>query len=325
MENLIYTNLENASFIMLLAAIALSLYVLSKGADLFVNQAVGISVKFNIPKVIIGATIVSLGTTLPEVTVSSVAALKGNADLAIGNAIGSIIANTALIIGVAALIGDMKIDKKSVMFQFITLFISMIVFSIMAINKVIKPGMGIVLLVILAIYSIISTKRGKDQASEVDDMEVNNDPFIKQALLFVLGIALVVLSSKVLIPTIEITALRVGIPQSVIAATLVAFGTSLPELVTAITAARKGHPELAVGNVLGADILNILFVIGLSSIFSKTGLIVPDQFFRLDMPVMFLSVGFFFIAAINKGEKVSKLESFILIGLYFGYLIINYI
>lgn len=325
MENLIYTNLENASFIMLLAAIALSLYVLSKGADLFVNQAVGISVKFNIPKVIIGATIVSLGTTLPEVTVSSVAALKGNADLAIGNAIGSIIANTALIIGVAALIGDMKIDKKSVMFQFITLFISMIVFSIMAINKVIKPSMGIVLLLILLVYTIVSTRRGKNQASEVDDMEINNDPFIKQALLFILGISLVVLSSKVLIPTIEITALRVGIPQSVIAATLVAFGTSLPELVTAITAARKGHPELAVGNVLGADILNILFVIGLSSILSKTGLIVPDQFFRLDMPVMFLSVGIFFISAINKGKKVSKIESFILIAVYFAYLIINYI
>lgn len=141
----------------------------------------------------------------------------------------------------------------------------------------------------------------------------------------VIGIALVIVSSKVLIPSVEIAAIRIGIPQSVIAATLVAFGTSLPELVTAITAVRKGHGELAVGNIIGADILNVLFVIGSAAAVTKEGLLVPTNFYKLQIPTMLIVLVAFHIFAKNKDEVITKTEGAFLSGMYFVYLILNYV
>ena len=333
MEEILYATYANLSTWILLGIIALSLYLLGKGADILVDEAVEISLRWGVPKLVIGATIVSLGTTLPEVTVSVMAAVKGNPDLALGNAVGSIIANTALIIGLAAIVGRLPADKETVKRQGNIQILVAIIFSIMALPYFSKGGTGIItqkmgfgLVILLIIYIIGSIQYArKSNGANSNNGDATNKPMIIQLLKLALGIGLVVFSSKVLIPAVEVTAVRVGVPQSVIAATLVAFGTSLPELVTAITAVRQGHGELAVGNIIGADILNILFVIGTAAAVTKEGLVVPANFYILEIPVMLIILVSFNIFARNKDGIINKLEGLFLIAIYTIYLIMSYV
>lgn len=333
MEEILYVTLTNFSTWILLVIIAISLYVLGKGADILVDEAVNLSIRWGVPKLVVGATIVSLGTTLPEATVSVLAAVKGNPDLALGNAIGSIIANTALIIGLAAIIGTLPADRTSVKRQGSIQIIVAVIFTIMALpffskgeTGIItqKMGLGLVILLIIYIIGSIQYARNSNDGNS-NSAQGEGRSTVLQFVKLAIGIALVILSSKVLIPAVEITAIRVGVPQSVIAATLVAFGTSLPELVTAITAVRQGHGELAVGNIIGADILNILFVIGSAAAVTKEGLVVPANFYKLDIPVMLIVLVAFNIFARNKDGIISKLEGLFLVGIYIVYLIMNYI
>ena len=290
MDNLIFSTLNELPALVLLLVVALSLYVLGKGADLLVDQAVSISVNFGIPKMIVGATIVSLGTTIPEVTVSVMSSLKGNPDMALGNAVGSIIANTALILGMASLLGKVPVEEKSIARQGRILMLS--VFLLMGLslpifgsggNGHLSQFSGIIFVGLLAFYiiSTMSWAKKQDIESSSGDVEVVDTPLVQQLIKLFAGIILVIISSKVLIPTVEILATRANIPQSIIASTLVAIGTSLPELVTAVTSVRRGHGDLAVGNVVGANILNILFVIGLSTAVSRDGMVVPVEFLKL--------------------------------------------
>lgn len=333
MEELIYSTLIEFSTFILLIVIAISLFVLSKGADILVNEAVNLSLRWGVPKMIVGATIVSLGTTLPEATVSVFAAIKGNPDLALGNAIGSIIADTGLIIGIAALIGTLPIDKSTIERQGRLQLMSGALLAVVSLPFLSKgPGgiitqkMGFVFIALLILYiygSIRSARKSNGETSS--DFEEEKKSIFLQLMKLALGMALIIGSSKILIPSVEITAIRVGIPQSVIAATLVAFGTSLPELVTAITAVRKGHGELAIGNIIGADILNVLFVIGSAAAVTKDGLLVPTNFYKLQIPTMLIVLVAFHIFAKNKDAVITKLEGVFLVGIYVVYLILNYI
>lgn len=333
MEGLIYSTLTEVSTLVLFIVIGVSLYILSKGADILVNEAVGLSIRWGVPKMIIGATIVSLGTTLPEATVSVFAAINGNPDLALGNAIGSIIADTGLIIGIAALIGRLTIDRNTIKRQGSLQLMSGILLAIVSLpffskgpDGIITQWMGFLFIGLLILY-IIGTISWAKKSNEAVSSEIEGEEsslFI-QLIKLVIGIALVIVSSKVLIPSVEIVAIRIGIPQSVIAATLVAFGTSLPELVTAITAVRKGHGELAVGNIIGADILNVLFVIGSAAAVTKEGLLVPTNFYKLQIPTMLIVLVAFHIFAKNKDEVITKTEGAFLSGMYFVYLILNYV
>lgn len=332
MDKLIYATLTGMPLIALLIVIAISLYVLGKGADVLVNEAIGLSIRWGIPKMIIGATIVSLGTTIPEVTVSVFAAINGNPDLALGNAIGSIITNTALILGLAALVGTLPINKKVLGKQGVIQIFTALLFTIISLPFMSKSSEGIVtqymgffligLLVLYMVGTIIMSKGSNDEPST--DFEGEQSPLILQLIRLALGIIFVIASSKVLIPSVEITAIRIGIPQSIIAATLVAFGTSLPELVTSITAVRKGYGELAIGNVTGANILNILFVIGSSAAVTKNGLLVPTIFYKLQIPTMMIVLGLFYIFSKDKNDTITKLQGFILLGTYIIYLGLNY-
>lgn len=331
MEEIIFNFLENLSTFSLFLFIGLSLYVLGKGADLFVDQAVKISINWGIPKLIVGATIVSLGTTIPEASVSVISALKGNPDLALGNAIGSIIANTALILGVASLVGEVPVDRRSIDRQGKLLITASLILSIISLPVFSSGGDGLIsqktgiLFLLMLVYYIYSTiKWGMSEDIEDDDLDKNQQSIVKQLFILFFGIFIVVVSSNVLIPSVEIIAIRMGIPQSIIASTLVAFGTSLPELVTAITSVKKGHGELAVGNIVGANILNILLVIGLSAAVTKEGLFVPFDFYKLQIPTMLVSLGLFFYYAKNDDGKISKLEGSILILIYGVYLFMNY-
>lgn len=332
MDELIYSTLSQFSTLILFAIIAISLFVLSKGADILVDQAVGLSIRWGVPKMIIGATIVSLGTTLPEVTVSVIAAINGNPDLALGNAIGSIIADTGLIIGLAALVGRLPIDKGAIDRQGRIQLMTAVMLSVVSLpffskgpEGRITQWMGFAFIALLILYIIATIRWGrKSSAEDSSDFVEEKCPLFLQLIKLIVGIVLVIASSKILIPSVEISAIRIGIPQSVIAATLVAFGTSLPELVTAITAVKKGHGELAVGNIIGADILNVLFVIGSAAAVTKGGLLVPTDFYKLQIPTMLIILVAFRIFAKSEDEAISKPEGIFLLGIYLVYLILNY-
>ena len=339
MEELLRSGLENLPLIVLVLIAAFALYVLAKGADILVDEAVALSVKWGIPKMVIGATIVSLGTTLPEAAVSVGAALQGNPGLALGNAVGSIICDTALIIGLASFIAPLAFDKKATKPQgwlqlcagLLLVVVSIPWFSLNSIftkDGNIHQYVGFVFVILLIVYIVFSMKNVKNDNSQdflVDEITEHESGSSTLVLLkMIAGIALIIISSKVLIPTVEISAIRVGIPQSIIAATLVAFGTSLPELVTAVTAARKGHGELAIGNIIGADILNVLFVVGVSASVTSKGLQVPSSFFTFQFPVMILALLVFRGSTLIAKKAVTRRYGVILFGIYIVYLISSF-
>ncbi len=330
MDEIIFSLLENLPTILLFVVIVITLNTLGKGADILVEEAVKISVSWGVSKTIIGATIVSLGTTIPEVTVSVAASLRGFSDMAIGNAVGSIITNTALIIGIVSIVGFVPVEKEVVdrqgkvqLLSVITLFIlSLRIFGGSNISRL----MGIFLLILLVVYTIVTISWSKKSDVEYDDSyEEVEDSIISQILMMILGLFIVIASSKILIPSVEIVATRIGIPQSVIAATLIAFGTSLPELITSVTAVRKGYGELAVGNIIGANILNVLFVIGASATVSKTGLNIADIFYKLQFPTMLIIIFLFHFFINKKDKQITKKEGIILLSIYFIYLILNFL
>ena len=283
-------------FLLLVASIA----VLGKSADWLVRAAVVLSRKSGLPKVIVGATVVSLGTTTPEAAVSVFAALRGNPGLALGNAVGSVICDTGLILGLSSLLGRLPLQQKILSRQgWIQLgsgvLLVLACFPWFASGELFREGgrlsqlMGIVFLVLLGVYlrqSIVWVRREQDR-SAVEELEGVPDVSLPLILSRLVGaVILVVVSSHFLIAAATETAQRFGVPASVIAATLVAFGTSLPELVTAITAVRRQHGDLALGNVIGADILNVLFVAGAAASVTPGGLQAGPIFFTLLFPAM---------------------------------------
>lgn len=332
MEALIAHYYEGFPTLALFAIIAVFLWSLAKGADILVDEAVSLSIHWGIPKAIIGATIVSLGTTLPEVTVSVFAAIGGNPDLALGNAIGSIIVDTGLILGIAAMIAPLPVDESILNRQGKVQFFSGIMLAVVClpifsggVTGNLPQWMGITFLGLLAVYLYFSMTWSKNSGdSEEEELKEEKAPVYIQLLKLAGGIATVILSSQFLIPAVEISAHRLGIPQAIIAATLVAFGTSLPELITAVTAVRKGHGELAVGNIVGADILNVLFVIGSAAAVTAGGLDVPVAFYKLQIPTMLLILGLFRFFAKSKGHTISRLEGFLLFAFYMVYLVLNF-
>ena len=325
----IMMTLPTAALLLIMAA---TFYTLSKGADILVEEAVSLSLHWGVSKMIIGATIVSLGTTLPETTVSVLAAINGNPDLALGNAIGSIIVDTGLIIGAASLVGHLPVDRATIERQGKIQILSGIMLAIVCLPFLssgktgnISQFTGFLFLILLVLYIFMSIKWAKKSNTIVNGLMEERSPLLLQLLKLAAGLFLVIVSSKILIPSVEITAVRVGIPQSIIAATIVAFGTSLPELVTAITAVRKGHGELAVGNIVGADILNVLFVTGASAAVTKGGLNVPPNFYNLQIPAMVIILIAFRCFAKSGDNRISKTEGLVLLGIYMVYLVLNYI
>lgn len=333
MESFLHEFLMNRSAVIALVVLAASLYTLSKGADWLVDNAVALSLKWGMPKMVIGATIVSLGTTLPEASVSTLAAVKGNAELALGNAIGSIIVDTALIIGIAAMLGTVPVDKRLIHRQGTVQFFAALLLTIVSL-PFFSPGsegriyqwMGWIFVVLLALYLYVSFRWAKEAMNKEAQEESGRvqKPLYVLLISLIAGIAVVVLSSKILIPAVEVFALKVGIPQSIIAATLVAFGTSVPELVTAITAVRKGHGELAAGNIIGADILNVLFVLGVAAAVTPAGIRVPVDFYYLQFPTMLLVLGIFRFCSTRKGSVITRMQGVFLFAFYVIYVILNF-
>jgi cation:H+ antiporter len=325
--------------VLLAFAIAASLAVLGKAADWLVDEAVALSHRSGIPKTVIGATIVSLGTTTPEAAVSVLAAVGGQPALALGNAVGSVICDTGLILGLACLIAPLKLDRRIVNRQgwiqigaALALIAACVPWS--APSTVFTNGgnlprwVGFAFLAALAVYILQSIRWARAETTEflVEQHEEDLDASTPVLVAKLLGaLALVVLSATVLIPAVEEAARRMQVPESIIAATMVAFGTSLPELVTALTAARRGHGELAVGNVVGADILNVLFVSGAAAAVTTGGLQAGTHFFIVLFPIMIFVLLVFRIGIIFSGDAMRKPFGFVLLAAYAVYLVVSYV
>ena len=323
---------------LLTLVILVSLAVLGKAADWLVDEAVTLSERSGIPTVVIGATIVSLGTTAPEAAVSVFAALQGSPGLALGNAVGSIICDTGLILGLACILAPLRLDRAIVNRQgWIQLgaAVALVVgcFPWSNAGQVFSEGgrlpqwVGIVFLVALAVYMVLSIRWARTGAPTVSEEETDSEAgSITFVILKLAGsLALVVLAAQVLIPSVQEAATRIEIPESIIAATLVAFGTSLPELVTAVTAARRGHGELAVGNVVGADILNVLFVAGASAAVTPAGLMAGGHFFVVLFPAMLFILLTFRIGIFVSGDSLRKPFGFVLLAAYGVYMVVSYL
>lgn len=341
MEQWLHSVLPGVALPILFLIIALSLYLLSKGADILVDEAVTLSVRWGIPKVVIGATIVSLGTTLPEASVSVAAAFRGNPEIALGNAVGSVICDSSLIIGIASLIRPLPIHRSSTDRQSWLQLGSGLLLVLIALpytnlkeifssSGIVPQWAGYLLVFLLMLYLGSSFRRARkgtldsvDLEGELEELDESSVPLV--VLKLAAALILIIGSSKVLLPTVEVTALDLGIPQSIIAATLVAFGTSLPELITAVQASRKGHGELAVGNVIGADILNVLFVIGAAAAVTPQGLAVPSYFYSFHLPIMLGILILFKLFMTTGSPSVSRLQGSSLLAIYILYSVFGYV
>ena len=316
--------------------IAVMLYALGKGADILIDEAVSLSSRWGVPKVLIGATIVSLGTTTPEAAVSVLAAIQGSAELALGNAVGSIICDTGLILGLAALISPLPLDRAIVNRQgWIQLGVGALLVAaclpfgslptLWATGGRLSQGMGVFFLVLLAIYLWLSVTWARTDESVDEEAGAGDDANTLIALLKLIGgVFVVVAASTILIPAVREVALRLHIPPGVIAATLVAFGTSLPELVTAVTAARRGHGELAIGNVIGADILNALFVAGAAAAVTPAGLPASPFFFKFLFPAMLTILIVFRIGIFTSGASLKRPFGVVLLAVYAVVTLLSY-
>lgn len=338
MEEQIHEFFASQSGFFLGLEVVFLLAILGKAADWLVGEAVVLSERSGLPKVIIGATVVSLGTTAPEVAVSVLAALQGQPGMALGNAVGSVICDTGLILGVACLVRPLKMPMAVVNRQGWLQFLSgwLLVAACWPWGSGTNPFqtggnlpqvIGFVLLGLLVGYMFLSVKWAKSAGGVKELEEFEHD--VSQPLWWVLGklllaIALVVGASHVLIPAIQEAAMRMGVPEGIVAATLVAFGTSLPEFVTAVTAARHDHGDLAVGNIIGADILNVLFVSGASAAVTPAGLEASSNFFRVLFPCMLLVLIVFRIGVTFSGERMKRPFGAILLIVYLVAMVLSY-
>ncbi len=245
---------------------AVGLVLLIKGGDWFVDGATGLARKFHLPDIIVGATVVSIGTTLPEVMVSVTGALQGQGAMAYGNAIGSIICNTSLIAAISVACNPGPVNVKTMKMPVIFFFCSAALYCVAAyVLGEFPRWLGFVLLAIFVTYMFITVRQGLKNPEAPHEAEGGKERALGlELLLLVGGAAVIAVGADLLVDNGTILAQKLGVPETVIALTFVALGTSLPELVTTITSLRKGHASLGIGNVIGANIFNLVLVSGAS-------------------------------------------------------------
>lgn len=300
--------------------------LITKGADIFIDSTISVGKKTNIPEIVLGATIVSLATTFPELTVSVCASIKGHTTMSLGNAVGSIICNTGLALGLVAIIRPFKVDKKAFNSKATLLIISIIILIVLGLDKVIDRKDAMALMGMLIIYMINNYKSiPKTKMRSVSDTstrkEIKSINILKIGFLFIAGIIMMIIGSRLLVDNGIIIAKYIGVPQGVISLTVIALGTSLPELVSCLTAIKKKHNAISVGNILGANVLNIVSVISISSFINDTPIL--KQTSIIDFPFMIVLVLILTVPTIIK-EKIYRLQGVLMLLTYLLYLFVLY-
>ena len=298
-----------------LALLALGFVMLVKGSDWFVDGAAGIAAKFRIPQIIIGLTIVAMGTSAPEAAVSITAAMGGSADITVGNIVGSNILNVLVILGLASAIVPVAVGKSTLKIDIPFMIAISAIFLLLGWDGTITRIDGLVLTALFAGYigyMIWEALHSNEEGDEIKDM-----PIWKMLLSTVIGLALVVWGADVAVDAATKLAQIFGMSERFIGLTVVALGTSLPELFTSVTAARKGNADIAIGNIVGSNIFNILFVVGLSSMVINVPFAAN---FRIDMLVAIAACVFVWLAAL-KNKKLARWAGFTMLLGYVGYFI----
>lgn len=311
---------------------AVGLVLLIKGGDWFVDGATDIAEHFHVPELIIGATVVSLGTTLPEVMVSATSAISGHGEIAYGNAIGSIICNTALIAAITVAVRPSPVDPKSLSLPVGFFFAAAAVYCLNAyLTGYFGRPIGIVLLLILALYLVLTVRQGMNNPSEDAQEEGKQQrSLLMSVVMLVVGAALIAVGAKLLVDNGTLIAQALGVPESVIALTFVALGTSLPELVTAITSLVKGHGSLSLGNVIGANILNLVLVSGVATVLKPFAIPQSNTLFGinsslvLDMPLMLFVMAFLTLPALLT-KKLHRSQGIILLCVYAAFCVLQFV
>ncbi len=301
---------------------AAGLVLLIKGGDWFVDGASGLARRFQIPEILIGATVVSIGTTLPEVMVSATSALEGHGEIAYGNAIGSVICNTALIAALTVTIRPGPVNAKSLRVPVAFFFAAALFYAGVAYTtQRFSRFAGLLLLALFAVYILMTVLQMKKTPSEAHGEEALPGPLWKDLLLLVAGAVLIAIGARLLVDNGTLIAKALGVPESVIALTFVALGTSLPELVTAITSLAKGHGALSLGNVIGANFFNLALVSGVSVALSpfpvpqSSTLFGQNASLVLDIPVMFLVMALLTIPPLLRG-RLFRVQGLTLLAIY---------
>ncbi len=310
---------------------AVGVVLLIKGGDWFVDSAVGIAKRFRVPEIIIGATVVSIGTTLPEVMVSVTAAVNNNGAIAYGNAIGSIICNTALIAALTIAIRPAPIDRKSVTVPVLFFFASAAIYMVAAyVFGRFDRWLGIVMLLVFGAYMTMTVYNGFKNPvhKEADAEEAKGGSLLKDLVVLVFSAALIAVGADMLEGSSVSLATMAGIPTEVVGVTVVALCTSLPELVTAITALAKGHGALSLGNIIGANIFNLVLVSGAAVTISP--FVIPDgsKLFGcntsqlIEIPLMVAVMALMTLPALIKG-KLRRWQGIALLGIYGAFVVLQ--
>ena len=296
--------------------LAVGFLMLVKGADVFVDGAAGIADKFGIPQLVIGLTIVAMGTSAPEAAVSITAALKENADITIGNIVGSNILNILIILGVTSVIVAVSVQKSTVRYEIPFMLVITVMLAIFGYTSGhITFWEGIIFWIAFTIYLAYLFIMAMNNKEEVE--ETKKRPVWMLLLFVVIGIVLVVWGSDVTVDAATMIARAAGLSQRFIGLTIVALGTSLPELVTSVSAARKGKADIAIGNIVGSNIFNILFVVG------TTALITPVVFkteFMIDTMIS-LAAGILLWLCVFRDRKLGRAGGIIMLLGYVAYFV----
>ena len=249
--------------------ILMGFFLLIKGADYLVDGASSLAEKFHIPTIVIGLTIVAIGTSMPELMVSLTASLKGASDMSIGNIVGSNIANLFFILGICSLIKPLRFQKDTEYFQnFITIFAVLILFYFgnNNLNYIITRQEGFILVLLAVLFILYNINSAKNNFLEFNDEK--NISILKSIFAIILGIFALKIGGDVVVKYASKNATLLGISEKIISVTIIAFATSLPELITSVNACIKGDVDMAIGNIIGSQIFNIFLIIGTSAIFS---------------------------------------------------------
>lgn len=297
---------------------------LIKGADIFVDSASQIAARLKVPLIVIGLTIVAFGTSAPEAAISITSAFQNNAGITVGNVLGSNIMNILLILGISALVCRLPVKKNT--FRYEIPFVAVITAVLLVLGlwgKSLDRLDSIVLILLFVLFMVYLAKLSKSgDGSAVDDVpEIDENASIpKMIILVILGIGMIVLGSDFTVSGATKIAEVMGLDDRIIGLTVVAFGTSLPELVTCIQAARKKKVDIAIGNIIGSNIFNILFVVGLSSLVSPNPIAFSDPSFIIDAAVAIAAAVLLWLLVL-KNKRISRLGGGIMLACYAGYFV----
>lgn len=301
--------------------LVIGFFLLVKGADFLVSGASSVAKKFHIPSLVIGLTIVAVGTSMPELVVSTFSALEGHSDISMGNVVGSNMVNLLFILGLCAAIKPLEFKKQTKFIEnFIAIFATIILF-VFSYNNVVSRVEGTILIaccLAFIAYNIFMAIKHKGEENEESE-EIKVMPVWKSCIYIVLGIVALKFGGDFVVEGASAVATMMGISERIIGLTIVAFSTSLPELITSVTATRRGEVDLGIGNVLGSQIFNIFLIIGLSAIITP---ITYETSYNFDLTLLLISsILFAIFPFVGEKDKMTRTEGIVFMVIYIYYLI----